>query len=286
VILGHEIAGVVDAVGSGVASVAEGDLVTVQPNLFCGSCYFCRLGREHLCLHRSAIGVDLDGGLAEALVAPASSAYRLPRGLDARIGCLAEPVACCLHGVDRLAPLDGLPLLIFGAGPAGLILLRLARLQGAAPIVAVEPNEARRAAARTFGAHHVLDPTRDDWRELALALSGGHGFDAVIEAVGAVTTFEAAIALAASGGKVLVFGAAPAEALAQVRPHELFARELTLIGTVINPRTQERAVEMLAALGLDAMTIATFPLEHAHEAFDAHVAGTAAKVEVLPQGTA
>lgn len=286
VVLGHEIAGIVDAVGSGVVSVAEGDLVTVQPNLSCGSCHFCRLGREHLCLHRSAIGVDRDGALAEALVVPAPVAYRLPQGIDARIGCLAEPVACCIHGMDRLAPLPGLPLLVLGAGPAGLILLRLARLHGAAPIVAVEPNDARRAAARTFGADHVIDPGHDDWRQLALALSGGHGFDAVIEAVGAATVLETAIALAAPGGKVLVFGAAPAEALAQIRPHEFFARELTMIGTVINPRTQERAVEMLAALSLDAMTIATFPLEHVREAFDAQAAGAAAKVEVLPQGAA
>jgi 2-desacetyl-2-hydroxyethyl bacteriochlorophyllide A dehydrogenase len=283
VVFGHEIAGVIDAVGPDVTGVEEGDLVTIEPHVYCKACRYCRLGREHLCLQKRAFGVHLNGGLEERLVVPTYTAFRLPPGITAEIGCLAEPVACCIHGMDRLAPRSGTPLLIIGAGPAGLILTRLAQLAGAAPIVVSEPNPERRAAALAFGADHALDPTEAGWGESLDELTEGQGFDSVIEAVGAPATVELAVARAARGGRVLLFGVAPMDAVARLRPYEIFARELTLIGTVINPYTHERAVRLLPRLGLERLTFATFPLEDYRAAFEAQASGAAGlKVEIHP----
>jgi len=284
VVLGHEISGVVEALGSGVKGVREGDIVTVEPHAYCTTCRYCRQGQEHLCLEKRAFGVHLNGGLEEAVVVPARTVYKLPAGFDARLGCLAEPAACCIHGMDRLSPRSGSPLLVIGAGPAGLILTRLAQLAGAAPIVVSEPDPVRRAAALNFGADFALDPNEPTFREQLNDLTRGMGFDSIIEAAGRPATLEMAIDLAARGGKILVFGVAPMGATATIRPFDIFVRELTLIGSVINPYTHERAVSLLPRLGLEQMSISQYPMDRFEEAFAAQAAGTAGtKIQILPQ---
>jgi len=273
VVLGHEIGGVVDAVGSGVDGLREGDLVTVQPNTFCGACRFCRDGREHLCEGMRAYGVHMNGGFAEAMVAAARNVYRLPAGIGARIGCFAEPLACCVHGMDRLAVRSGATVLVIGAGAVGLLLTRLARLAGAGHITVSEPDEGRRAAAAGFGADRTAAPD---------SLDGD--FDYVIDAVGSRPTFEEAIARAARGGSILVFGVAPGHATATVRPNEIFARELTIVGSLINPYTHGRAVELLPQMGLEKLKVAALPLAKYRDAFETQARpAEALKVVLLPQ---
>jgi L-iditol 2-dehydrogenase len=283
VVLGHEVAGRVEAVGREVRSVSEGDLVTVEPHRYCGVCRYCRLGREHLCLDKEAFGVHLNGGMAEFQVIPEGIAYRLPDGMDPKIGALAEPLSCCVHAMDRLAPRSGTSIVIFGAGPAGLILVALSRLAGLTPIVVVEPDVARRDSAVTFGANTTVDPSGTGWADTALAIVGGAGFDYVVEAVGSPRVLESAIPLAARQGTILVFGVANPDETAAIKPQEVFAKELTILGTVINPFTHHRAVELLPLLGLDRLGIRTFPLEAHAEAFAAHQQRAAGKVQFAPQ---
>lgn len=283
VVLGHEVAGRVEAVGREVRSVSEGDLVTVEPHRYCGVCRYCRLGREHLCLDKEAFGVHLNGGMAEFQVIPERIAYRLPDGMDPKIGALAEPLSCCVHAMDRLAPRSGTSIVIFGAGPAGLILVALSRLAGLTPIVVVEPDAARRDSAVTFGANTTVDPSGTGWADTALAIVGGAGFDYVVEAVGSPRVLESAIPLAARQGTILVFGVANPDETAAIKPQEVFAKELTILGTVINPFTHHRAVELLPLLGLDRLGIRTFPLQAHAEAFAAHQQRAAGKVQFAPQ---
>jgi len=284
VILGHEVAGHVEAVGSGVRSVREGDLVTVEPHRYCGVCRYCRLGREHLCLEKEAFGVHLNGGMAEFQVIPERIAYRLPADLDSRVGALAEPLSCCVHALDRLQPRSGTSAIIFGAGPAGLMLTALSRLAGLVPIVVAEPDQARREAALAFGAHDTVDPSSDAWEEAAQRLVGGGGFDYVIEAVGSSHVLMSAIPLAARQGTILVFGVTDPDATVTIKPQEVFAKELTILGTVINPYTHHRAVELLPTLGLDRLGFRSFALEAHAEAFTAQQHRAAGKVQFAPQG--
>ena len=283
VVLGHEVAGLVDAVGAEVKGFREGDFVTVQPNTFCTVCRFCRTGREHLCPELKAYGVHANGGFAEGEIVPARVVYHLPTALDPRVGCLAEPLACCIHGMDKLGLQSGSTVLVLGAGMVGLMLTRLAQLSGAGLIVISEPDGLRRQDALAFGAHRAMDPRDPNWKTAMEDATCGQGFDAVIDAVGSSRTFEQGVSLAARGGTVLVFGVAPMNATASVRPYEIYSRELTVVGALINPYTHERAVHLLPQMGLEKLRIAAFPLAEFKQAFEVQTAGTATKVEILPQ---
>ncbi len=280
VVLGHEVAGRVDAVGAGVKNVREGDLVTVQPNTSCGVCRYCREGREHLCPDLRAYGVHLDGGFAEALVVTARAVYPLPKGVGAGIGCFAEPLACCIHGMDRLGMWSGSSVLVLGAGVIGLMLTRLARLSGAGFLAVTEPDEARRRAALGFGANAVFEPNS----ESLMAASEGRGFDFVIDAVGGRATFEQAVSMAGRGGGILVFGVAPVDATASIRPFDVYARELTIVGTFVNARSQERAVQLLLQMGLGDLSVRTLRLDEFEQAFeDGRRDSAVTKYQILPQ---
>ncbi len=281
VVLGHEVAGIVDAVGGKVDGVAEGDLVSVQPNTYCGLCRYCRSAREHLCTDLRAYGVHLNGGFSQAMVVSSRAVYRLPSNIDARLGCLAEPLACCIHGMDRLNMRSGSTVLIIGAGLIGLMLTRLCRLAGAGLIVVTEPQEARRKAALQFGADQAVDPAQTG--NHVTGTSPVHGFDCVIDAVGSAVTFEQAINSAARGGTILLFGVAAMPATSAIRPFEVYARELTIVGSFINPYTHDRAVSLLPQMGLDMLHINAFPLEKFQDAFAAQAEGSSAKIEILPQ---
>lgn len=281
VTLGHEIAGRISEVGEGIDDLSVGDRVCVEPHVFCTTCVYCRGGREHLCLNKLAFGVHLDGGMAEAVAVPRRTVYRIPDGIDFSIAALAEPVACSVHGFDRLAPLQGESLLIIGGGPAGLINTALAIHKGTGPVVVIEPDATRRRIARDFGADLTVDPTEEGWEEQAIAVTGGAGFNNVIEAVGGGHTLEAGVRLAARGAKILVFGVARENEIARLRPYDIFVRELTLLGTVINPYTQARAVQLLGRLPLEKLPIETVPLTNVGAAFDGSLKGPI-KVQIRP----
>jgi threonine dehydrogenase-like Zn-dependent dehydrogenase len=265
-VLGHEVAGVIDAVGAGVRNVREGDLVTIEPHLYCGVCRYCRLGHEHLCPEKRAFGVHLDGGMAERMLVPGRLAYLLASDTDPTVGCLTEPLACAIHGIDRLAPSSGLPVLVIGAGTAGLLLASLSRLAGL-NVVVVEPDEQRRKAAVAMADAIAIDPASPDWREQALQATGGAGYDFVIEAAGSADGLETAVALSARHGRILLYGVARPTDRASVPPYDIYAKELTIIGTALNPFTHLRAVEMLSAIRFDALDRRTYPLADYAAAF-------------------
>jgi L-iditol 2-dehydrogenase len=281
-ILGHEIAGTVVEVGAGVDVLADGDMVSIEPHLYCGTCRYCRLGWEHLCPSKRAFGVHLDGGMAGSVVVPATLAYRVPAGVDPVVACMAEPVGCGIHGMDRLQPISGLPLLIIGSGPAGLMLLALARLTGVGPIVVLEPDGLRRAAAAEGGADLVLDSHDPAWREVALAATGGHGFDQVIEASGSADGLATAIGMAARHARLLVYGVAHPDAVTPVRANDIYARELTILGAALNPHTHARAVELVGHLGLERLRPGRYPLRDVHDAFAAQQERRHLKVVMTP----
>ncbi|MCD6352117.1 MAG: alcohol dehydrogenase catalytic domain-containing protein, partial [Armatimonadetes bacterium] len=183
VLAGHEISARVEQVGEGVEHVAVGDLVAINPNMSCGVCYACLRGWPHLCPDMTAIGVQLPGGFAEYLVAPARQALVMPPDLPPEVAAMLEPTSCCLHGLDQTGLRPGDPTVILGGGSIGLILLQLARHGGAAPLVLVELREDKRRLAEQLGADAVLDPSGLSPEELARAvaeLTGG-GAQVVIE---------------------------------------------------------------------------------------------------------
>jgi L-iditol 2-dehydrogenase len=248
VTLGHEFAGAVVATGPGV-SIPHGTSAAIDPNIACGTCRECRRGEVCLCPRRVALGVDLDGGLAEYVVAPATQVYPLPPGVPAAYGALCEPLACCLRGLDLAGIQPGMSVVVLGGGVIGQLMVQLAALGGATTVVLATRQARRRALAASLGATATLDPGAGDPIE-AVSGAGGAvpgGADVVLECAGAVETFEQAIQMARRGGTVLVFGVAPQAAMARVSPFDIFARELRILGSYLNPMTHGRAVELVGS---------------------------------------
>ena len=131
IVLGHEYSGEVIAVGEGVTGISCGDHVTIDPNIYCGSCVACRSGKKQMCDSMEAIGVTRDGGFAQYSRVPASQVYVLSPEISFEAGAMAEPVACCLHGIDLAGIRAGDRVCVVGGGAIGLIMVQLARLSGA-----------------------------------------------------------------------------------------------------------------------------------------------------------
>jgi L-iditol 2-dehydrogenase len=246
VIPGHEYSGEVVEVGVEVSHIKIGDRVTVDPNITCGVCHFCRRGQIHLCENLTALGVNMDGGFAEYSLVPAKQAYKLPSDLPVEMAALVEPLACCVHGIDLAEIAVGDDVLVMGAGPIGLIMMQLARLAGARRVLVSEPYESRRNLALQLGADVVIDPLKQDVREEALKETEV-GADVVIECVGSPKTSEQAPGLAKRGGMILLFGVTSPDLEARIKPYDIFLRELTIRGSFINPFTHARAIGLLAA---------------------------------------
>ena len=147
VVLGHEYSGVVTEVGEGVKGLKIGDHVTIDPNIYCGECEYCRNGKKQMCRHMEAVGVTMNGGFEEYSIVPAAQALLLDPNVPLEYGAMSEPLACCLHGIDRAEIKVGDIVCVVGGGAIGLLLVQLARLAGAAKVVLSEPNEARRKVA-------------------------------------------------------------------------------------------------------------------------------------------
>ncbi len=261
VTLGHEFAGTIVECGVGVEP-APGTRAAVDPNISCGRCRECRRGDVALCPHRVALGVDLDGGLAEYAIVPVSQIYPLPEGVPAEHGALCEPIACCLRGIDRAAIEPGASVVVLGGGVIGQLMVQLAKLAGATTIVLATGQGSRRALAEQFGATATIDPHEAD-TVTAIAGVGGvvpGGVDVVLECAGTIATFEQSVTLARRGGTVVVFGVAPQAEYARISPFDIFTRELRLVGSYLNPHTHGRAVELIATGALTLEPLITHRL--------------------------
>jgi L-iditol 2-dehydrogenase len=277
-VLGHEMAGTVVAVGPDAGSIPIGARVSIDPNLPCGACFFCREARPYMCSDRT----PAIGGFGEYLAVPEQTAYVLPDGLPLEHGALAEPLSCCLHALELAAPRAGGTVAVVGAGTIGLLLLQLARRSGAALVAVSEPDPARRELALRLGADLAIDPLAEDPGERLMAATGGIGVDCAFEAVGAAATAQAAIALPRRGGTVVLVGVAPATAEITLKPYELLERELTLRFSFIRAYEFRRAVALLPILDVEPLLGERFPLPRIHDAFTAAGSRRGVKTLVTP----
>ncbi|MBV9579499.1 MAG: alcohol dehydrogenase catalytic domain-containing protein [Chloroflexi bacterium] len=264
-LLGHEIGGSVRATGDSVEHVQTGDAVAVDTGVACNTCFHCREGRPFMCTNRRSVG----GGFSEYMVVPASLVYRLPAGVSARLGALAEPLSCALHAVERaeIRPADSVA--VVGAGGLGLMVLNLARLSGATRTLVSDPDPRRRELALHSGASRVVDPAHEDLLDVAREMTDGRGVDCAFEAVGLQATLEQAFELPRAGGTLVQVSVPSPEVRVPLKAYDLFARELTIRGSYIRTTEFRRAVELLATLDLSAMMGDRYGLRDIHAAIDA-----------------
>lgn len=285
VILGHEFSGHIVKLGSGVTGLEEGQLITVDPNIYCGKCRPCRQGQKQMCHHMRAVGVNMDGGFADYCLVPYAQCVPVPEGTDPELAALAEPLACCLHGIDRVGIRPGENVLVIGGGTIGQIMLQLARLAGAAKVVLSEPVEIRRELAVRLGADAAIDPLREDLPQRLSELLSRDGADVVIECVGNPRTSAQAIDAAAGCGRVMLFGVPNPDAVLQTKMHPIFQKELTIMGSFVNPDTHSRAVALLSSgqLKLKELITHRFPVSQLEEAIKMQTGTQSIKVLVKPE---
>ena len=253
VVMGHEVAGEVAAVGDGVAGrfpgVQPGARVTTETYFAtCGECRYCRDGRENLCLNRRSIGSAVHGGFTQYVVVPAQNVHPLPDNVDFEAGALTEPLACVVHGVlDARAVQPGDVAVIAGPGAIGLLTLQVAKAAGATVVVlGTDVDEQRLQLARDLGADHTLNVQRDDAAALVAELSDeGLGADVVLECSGAGPAAQQLLELVRRGGRYVqigLFGKPIAWDLDQV-----CYKELTVTGSNASvPSAWRRALRLLA----------------------------------------
>ncbi len=284
VVLGHEYSGIVAEVGEGVSSLKPGDHVTVDPNIYCGKCDYCRNGKKQLCESMEAIGVTRNGGFEEYSVVPESQAFLLAPELPMEVGAMAEPVACCLHGIDLAGIRPGDTVCVVGGGAIGLIMVQLARLSGAAKVILSEPDGKRREAGLQVGASAAVDPTSADCMEQFEKLAGA-GANVVIECVGNLPAVKSAFRFAKKGATVVLFSVPKPEATFDLPLFDVYKKELTIKGSFVNPDTHDRAVALLNAGRLDFKPIIShrFPLDQMAEAIAMQMSSESIKVVVCPQ---
>ncbi|MEH7082168.1 zinc-dependent alcohol dehydrogenase family protein [Neobacillus drentensis] len=258
IVLGHELAGVVVEVGAEVSTLQKGDRVSIDPNIYCGTCEYCRSNRAHLCNHLQAVGVTRDGGMGEFCVVPAANCYKIPDAMTFEEAALVEPLGCVLHGFKkvRFSPLSR--VLIIGGGFIGQLFLQLVKNQKVQSITVIEPAENKRELLYQLGADEVVHPENASNLEV----------DVVIECVGRGESMELAVQSAAKGGQVLLFGVAAPETVISVSPFEIFSKELTIKGSFVNPYTHDEAIALISKKVVDvgALISHRFGIEELPEA--------------------
>jgi S-(hydroxymethyl)glutathione dehydrogenase / alcohol dehydrogenase len=296
IVLGHEAAGVVDAVGADVEGLAPGDHVVLTPVAPCGSCYWCVRGEPGCCVNAMMIttntfrdgstglsrkgdvvfrGVGL-GGFAEYVLVPASGAIKIGRDVPLDVACV---IGCAVQtgvgAVLNTARVEaGASVLVMGLGGVGLSIVQGARVAGAARIIAVDPVPARREAAKRFGATDLVDPTATDVMGRTIELTG-IGVDYAFDAVGRASLVQTGLATCRNGGTTVAVGAAPMDDAITIAPAALFTiTEKKLIGCTLGSCNSVRDIPRLIALwqarrlDLEALVTAHRPLAEINDAMD------------------
>lgn len=269
---GHEIVGEVVRAGALVSDFAVGDRVTLDNTTACGHCVECRRARPAFCRSLIAQGVNAPGGFAEYLVASANRCFPV-NDLDPEVAVFAEPTACVVHGLDVLRLSPGADVLLFGAGPTGLLLTQLLAHSGSGSVTVAAPSEHKLAIARERGADVTVLIDRDspEAAYAELRIRAGDGFDVVVDATGAVPVLEQTIPLTRTGGTVFVYGMTAESARWPLPSYEIFRRELTVKGSFAQQFSFDRSLAALrsGAVRTEGMITHRFDLDHYADALAA-----------------
>jgi L-iditol 2-dehydrogenase len=272
-VMGHEAAGVIEAVGANVNSYAIGERVTFDSTVYCGQCDYCRQGRVNLCDNRQVLGVSCGdyrryGAFAEFVAVPERILYRLPEELSLDHAALIEAASIAVHAVSQAPPRPGDEVVVVGAGMIGLLIVQVLRHRGCGRIVAVDVDDSRLQLAKTMGATDAINASTADATAAILAMTDGRGVAASWEAVGASATVQTAIKCVRKGGDVTLVGnVSPA---VEIPLQTVVTRELALHGSCASAGEYPQCIELMAsgAVNVAPLLSATASLEEAPAWFE------------------
>lgn len=231
IILGHEISGTISEVGERVEGIEEGDRVCIHYVISCGKCLFCKTGRENFCEKYQMIGKDVDGGLAEYILVPASNVLNLPKSIPFEQGAIMGcAVSTAFHALKRGRVSSGDVIVIYGIGGLGFHAIKLAdKIFDAGTIIAVDVSDEKLNLAKKFGADEVINAAKEDPLERIGEITNGRLADIVLDFVGFRKTIEKAIDCVGKGGRMVLVGISQEDI--KVSPYKtVIGKEMELIG--------------------------------------------------------
>ena len=250
VVMGHEAAGCVAAIGPGVSGFATGDRVTFDSTVYCGRCEFCRNGEVNLCDDRQVVGVSCGdyrraGAFAEFVTVPAHILYPIPANLEFPEAAMLEAVSVALHAVRLAEVKPGQTAVVIGAGMIGLLLLQAARVAGCTRIIVADVDATRLQLATDLGADEVVNTSHADLAAEIARLTGGRGADLAFEAVGRSETVASAIDCVRKGGSVVLVGNIAAQV--EIPLQKVVTRQIRLQGSCASAGEYPQAMELIAS---------------------------------------
>ncbi len=283
-ILGHEPAGTVAAIGASVKDFAEGDRVLLPAVLTCGTCSYCRSGRENICANMAMFGNHVEGAYAEFVVAPAKDAFHLPEEIPLVEGSvIADAVSTPFHAVTNRARVTaGDTVVVFGCGGVGINVVQVAAAVGGS-VIAVDKLPHKLEWARQFGAVEVINASEVDNVPKAIKKLTGGGANVAIEAIGHPATIEQAFNCLRPGGRLCVVGFT--EKNITISAAKIMFREMEVVGSLgCRPVDYPRLIEMVRIGKIRVKELVTnkFPLEKINEAFDLLRKGESLRSVVTP----
>jgi L-iditol 2-dehydrogenase len=270
VVQGHEIGAVIAETGARVRGLAPGDKVVFMPQVTCGVCYPCRHGMYHICDSLKVMGFQTGGAAQEFFAIKADMVLKLPDNMSLDEAALIEPVSVAVHALSRADSVEGLNVLVLGAGTIGNLVAQVARASGARNVMITDVNEYKLEKARACGFKHVVSPLDGDLGEAILKAFGPDRADLILECVGVQDTITQAVSSARKGSRIVVvgvFGKKPSVDLGLVQD-----RELSLIGTLMyQKKDYVRAIELVATgkLSMDQIVTHRFAFKDYLKAYEA-----------------
>jgi len=248
IVMGHEAAGRIVALGPGVSEFAEGDRVTFDSTIYCGTCGYCRRGEINLCDNRQVLGVPCGdyrraGAFAEFVAVPSRIVYRLPDNLPFEEAAMLEAVSVAVHAVSLAQASGKSPALVVGAGMIGLLIVQVLRAAECSTIFVADIDDSRLRLAQEVGAHTALSAKLDVAAQVE-KLTGGAGVDVAIEAVGQTDSVKAAIESVRKGGTVVLVGNIAPEVTLPLQ--KVVTRQIRIQGSCASSGEYPRAIELLA----------------------------------------
>lgn len=275
-ITGHEFSGVISGLGKKVKGFKIGDRVTVYPMIHCGKCYACKEGKTNICVNRTTIGYEIDGGFAQYVKIPkeaisCGNVLKIPKSVSDEIASISEPITAAYHGIDQAQLKEGQTFVIVGAGPIGLFHVQLSKTKKLGDLIVIEPREEKRKLALEMGAKCVIDPVNEDAKKIIFERTNQRGADAAIIDVGKESALEGSLDFMKKGGRIVIFAGLPVGSKIKIDPNLIHYKELELVGSSSSSAKNQKEVFRLLEKGLintNNIISGVFALEEWNTAFD------------------
>ncbi len=285
-VMGHEAAGIVQAVGQDVRGFRVGDRVTFDSTVSCGSCHYCRKGSINLCENRQVLGVSCNefrrqGAFAELVTVPQNIAYPIPDSLPFEHAAMIEAVSIAVHATNRTPRSIGGSVVVVGAGMIGLLCIQTLKIAGFSKIIAVDLEDEKLQLAKTLGATHTVNARTEDPVNAVLHWTNQRGADAAMEVVGANKPVSTCFQVVRRGGSVTLVGNLTPSV--ELPLQTVVTRELSIYGSCASNGEIPQCIELLAsgAIQVAPLITATTDLENTPNWFDRLYAGEKGAMKVI-----